>query len=52
MTPLIQIEGLVKTFGQVRALDGLDLQVAEGEVQASSGPTARGRAPRSGSCSG
>src|ERR687892_524036 len=32
MADAISISGLVKTFGAIRALDGLDLGVAEGEV--------------------
>jgi ABC-2 type transport system ATP-binding protein len=33
MTTAISILGLVKTFGTVRALDGLDLTVRTGEVR-------------------
>jgi ABC-type sugar transport system ATPase subunit len=32
MTDAISVSGLVKTFGRTRALDGLDLSVATGEV--------------------
>lgn len=32
MTEAISVDGLVKTFGSVRALDGLDLHVPTGEV--------------------
>lgn len=35
--------GLVKTFGRVRALDGLDLEVAEGEVHGFLGPNGAGK---------
>jgi ABC-2 type transport system ATP-binding protein len=43
MSPAISISGLVKTFGQVRALDGLDLTVAEGEVHGFLGPNGAGK---------
>jgi ABC-2 type transport system ATP-binding protein len=39
----ISISGLVKTFGQVRALDGLDLTVATGEVHGFLGPNGAGK---------
>ncbi len=35
--------GLVKTFGSTRALDGLDLEVAEGEVHGFLGPNGAGK---------
>ena len=38
--PVIAVEGLTKTFGSTRALDGLDLSVARGRCTASSAPTA------------
>lgn len=37
----IEIRGLTKHFGSVRALDGLDLTVREGEVHGFLAPTAR-----------
>ncbi len=43
MTPAIEISGLVKTFGPTRALDGLDLAVAEGEVHGFLGPNGAGK---------
>src|ERR671918_280308 len=43
MDNAISISGLVKTFGSVRALDGLDLQVAEGEVHGFLGPNGAGK---------
>jgi len=43
VSPLIQVEGLVKTFGRVRALDRLDLEVAEGEVHGFLGPNGAGK---------
>jgi ABC-2 type transport system ATP-binding protein len=43
MANAISISGLVKTFGSVRALDGLDLTVAEGEVHGFLGPNGAGK---------
>lgn len=42
-TNAIEINGLVKNFGTVRALDGLDLTVAEGEVHGFLGPNGAGK---------
>jgi ABC-2 type transport system ATP-binding protein len=39
----IEISGLVKTFGDVRALDGLDLTVEAGEVHGFLGPNGAGK---------
>ncbi len=39
----IEIEGLVKTFGATRALDGLDLTVGDGEVHGFLGPNGAGK---------
>jgi ABC-2 type transport system ATP-binding protein len=43
MTNAIEVAGLVKTFGQTRALDGLDLTVATGEVHGFLGPNGSGK---------
>lgn len=43
MTTSIEVSGLVKTFGAVRALDGLDLNVATGEVHGFLGPNGAGK---------
>jgi ABC-2 type transport system ATP-binding protein len=47
MTPppdaVIQVEGLVKTFGTFRAVDGLDLCVMPGEVHGFLGPNGAGK---------
>src|SRR5512132_3504994 len=39
----IAVSGLAKTFGQTRALDGLDLTVATGEVHGFLGPNGAGK---------
>jgi ABC-2 type transport system ATP-binding protein len=43
MTAAIEVAGLVKNFGQTRALDGLDLTVAVGEVHGFLGPNGAGK---------
>jgi ABC-2 type transport system ATP-binding protein len=43
MTRAIDASGLVKTFGRVRALDGLDLSVDAGEVHGFLGPNGSGK---------
>jgi ABC-2 type transport system ATP-binding protein len=43
MTLAIATSGLVKTFGRVRALDGLDLSVHAGEVHGFLGPNGAGK---------
>jgi ABC-2 type transport system ATP-binding protein len=40
---VISVSGLVKTFGSTRALDGLELEVAEGEVHGFLGPNGAGK---------
>ena len=41
--PVIDVRGLVKTFGPHRALDGLDLEVRPGEVHGFLGPNGAGK---------
>jgi ABC-2 type transport system ATP-binding protein len=41
--PIVEISGLVKTFGATRALDGLDLEVTPGEVHGFLGPNGAGK---------
>jgi polyether ionophore transport system ATP-binding protein len=41
--PVIRTQALTKTFGKVRALDGLDLDVAPGEVHGFLGPNGAGK---------
>ncbi len=43
MGEAIAVSGLVKSFGHVRALDGLDLSVATGEVHGFLGPNGAGK---------
>jgi ABC-2 type transport system ATP-binding protein len=43
MAAAISVNGLVKTFGTVRALDGLDLEVRTGEVHGFLGPNGSGK---------
>jgi ABC-2 type transport system ATP-binding protein len=43
MSNAISVTGLVKTFGRVRALDELDLDVATGEVHGFLGPNGAGK---------
>lgn len=43
MVTAISVSGLVKTFGRTRALDGLDLAVATGEVHGFLGPNGSGK---------
>lgn len=43
MTTAISITKLVKTFGQTRALDGLDLEVRTGEIHGFLGPNGSGK---------
>src|SRR5690349_13879426 len=43
MTVAIEVADLVKNFGQTRALDGLDLTVAHGEVHGFLGPNGAGK---------
>src|SRR5450759_5201952 len=43
MTNVVEMTGVVKRFGPVTALDGLDLAVAEGEVHGFLGPNGAGK---------
>ncbi|MDT8434565.1 MAG: ATP-binding cassette domain-containing protein [Anaerosomatales bacterium] len=43
MSSVIETVGLEKSFGKVRALDGLDLSVAPGEVHGFLGPNGAGK---------
>ena len=43
MSAVIEAEGLVKNYGRVRALDGLDLNVAAGQVHGFLGPNGAGK---------
>ncbi|MEU4754818.1 ATP-binding cassette domain-containing protein, partial [Micromonospora tulbaghiae] len=41
--PAVDLAGLIKTFGPVTAVDGLDLRIAPGEVVAFLGPNGAGK---------
>src|SRR5918995_4697986 len=43
MAPIIEAHGLTKSFGKVRALDGLDLEAQSGHVTALLGPNGAGK---------
>ena len=43
LAPAVEVAGLVKTFGPVRAVDGIDLRVAPGEIVAFLGPNGAGK---------
>jgi oleandomycin transport system ATP-binding protein len=43
MTSAIEVEGLVKTFGDVRALDGVDMVAGQGTVFSLLGPNGAGK---------
>ena len=43
MPTAVRVSGLVKSFGRTRALDGLDLEVREGEVHGFLGPNGAGK---------
>src|SRR5467141_1958616 len=40
---LLEVEGLYKSFGALRATDGVDLEVREGETHAVIGPNGAGK---------
>jgi branched-chain amino acid transport system ATP-binding protein len=50
--PLLRVRGLRKRFGGVRATDGLDLDVAAGEIHALIGPNGAGKSTLIGQLSG
>ncbi|WP_423494293.1 ABC transporter ATP-binding protein [Microbacterium esteraromaticum] len=43
MDPIIRTRGLTKTYGRVRALDGLDLEIGAGQVHGFLGPNGAGK---------
>src|SRR5579864_7419364 len=42
-TPSVYASGLVKNFGQLRAVDGIDLEVRQGEIFGVLGPNGAGK---------
>ncbi|MBI3749877.1 MAG: ABC transporter ATP-binding protein, partial [Chloroflexi bacterium] len=42
-SPVIRVEGLVKRYGEIRAVDGIDFEVAGGEVFGLLGPNGAGK---------
>src|SRR4026209_1811850 len=42
-SPMIHVENLVKTFGEVKAVDGISFDVAPGEIFAFLGPNGAGK---------
>ncbi len=42
-TPILELRGLVKSFGGVKAVSGLDMTVNEGEIHALIGPNGSGK---------
>jgi putrescine transport system ATP-binding protein len=42
-TPLVRFEGVTKRFGDLTAVDGIDLEIAEGEFFALLGPSGCGK---------
>jgi ABC-2 type transport system ATP-binding protein len=43
VTPVVEMKGIVKHFGETRALSGLDFRVERGEVVALLGPNGAGK---------
>ena len=43
MSNLIEAEGLIKSFGRVKALDGLDLGIGQGQIHGFLGPNGAGK---------
>jgi ABC-type polar amino acid transport system ATPase subunit len=43
MAPIIEMQGVHKTYGAFRALNGIDLHVEEGEVVVVIGPSGSGK---------
>lgn len=51
-SPAVVVDGLVMAYGQVRAVDGLELEVAPGTVTAILGPNAAGKTTTIETCEG
>ncbi len=50
--PAVRLEGVVKTFGEVRAVDGLELRVERAQVLALLGPNGAGKTTTVEMCEG
>src|SRR4029077_17812214 len=42
-SPILEVRGLAKSFGALRASDGIDLEIREGETHAVIGPNGAGK---------
>jgi branched-chain amino acid transport system ATP-binding protein len=51
-SPILEVRGLTKSFGALRASDGVDLEVREGETHAIIGPNGAGKSTLIGQLAG
>ena len=50
--PVLQVDGLVRTFGALRAVDGVSLRISRGELVAVLGPNGAGKTSTLDACTG
>lgn len=50
--PVLQVDGLVRTFGALRAVDGVSLRIARGELVTMLGPNGAGKTSTLDACTG
>ncbi|MFN8198509.1 MAG: ABC transporter ATP-binding protein [Nakamurella multipartita] len=50
--PVLQVDGLVRTFGALRAVDGVSLTIARGELVTMLGPNGAGKTSTLDTCTG
>lgn len=50
--PVLQVDGLVRTFGALRAVDGVSLSIARGELVTMLGPNGAGKTSTLDACTG